>query len=54
MTCEVGCGGIYKLPFPFTDLSSRKARPALALEEPDQRGLARGDAGSDRAISGDL
>ena len=30
MTFEVTAGGIYKLPFPFTDLSASKARPALA------------------------
>ena len=29
---------IYKLPFPFTDLSSTKARPALAITEPDKFG----------------
>jgi len=29
---------IYKLPFPFTDLSGAKARPALALSEPDEYG----------------
>ena len=29
---------IYKLPFPFTDLSTTKARPALAITEPDQFG----------------
>jgi CDP-6-deoxy-D-xylo-4-hexulose-3-dehydrase len=29
---------IYKLPFPFTDLSGKKSRPALAISEPDQFG----------------
>ena len=29
---------IYKLPFPFTDLSKTKARPALAITEPDKFG----------------
>jgi len=28
-------GKIFKLPFPFTDLSVLKARPALAISEPD-------------------
>src|SRR3990172_7331801 len=28
-------GKIFKLPFPFTDLSGKKARPALAVSEPD-------------------
>ena len=31
-------GKIFKLPFPFTDLSTTKARPALAISEPDQYG----------------
>lgn len=31
-------GTIFKIPFPFTDLSGSKARPALALAEPDQYG----------------
>ena len=31
-------GTIFKIPFPFTDLSGSKARPALALSEPDQYG----------------
>lgn len=26
---------IFKIPFPFTDLSSQKSRPALAVSEPD-------------------
>ena len=38
MTFSVQAGGIYKLPFPFTDLSGRKARPALALNAPDGQG----------------
>jgi len=29
---------IYKLPFPFTDLSKTKSRPALAITEPDKFG----------------
>ncbi len=28
-------GRIFKLPFPFTDLSGKKMRPALAISEPD-------------------
>jgi CDP-6-deoxy-D-xylo-4-hexulose-3-dehydrase len=31
-------GKIFKLPFPFTDLSGKKARPALAISEPDEFG----------------
>ncbi len=31
-------GHIFKIPFPFTDLATTKARPALALSEPDQFG----------------
>ena len=38
MTFSIQAGGIYKLPFPFTDLSGRKARPALALNTPDING----------------
>lgn len=48
MTFEVHAGGIYKVPFPFTDLSTQseaplagKARPALALSEPDENGDVR-------------
>lgn len=29
---------IYKLPFPFTDPGGKKARPALAVSEPDEYG----------------
>ncbi|RLA93146.1 MAG: lipopolysaccharide biosynthesis protein RfbH, partial [Deltaproteobacteria bacterium] len=28
-------GKVFKIPFPFTDLSSKKSRPALAVSEPD-------------------
>ena len=31
-------GVIFKIPFPFTDLSDSKARPAMALSEPDKYG----------------
>lgn len=31
-------GTIFKIPFPFTDLSASKARPALAVSEPDDLG----------------
>lgn len=31
-------GAIFKIPFPFTDLSASKARPAMALSEPDAYG----------------
>lgn len=31
-------GRIFKIPFPFTDLSGQKARPALAISEPDEYG----------------
>lgn len=41
MTFKIVAGGIYKLSFPFTGLSSNKARPALALEPPDKRGDVR-------------
>ncbi len=41
MTFRIQAGGIYKLPFPFTDLSGRKARPALALNAPDANGDVR-------------
>jgi len=41
MTFSIRAGGIYKLPFPFTDLAGRKARPALALNPPDMNGDVR-------------
>ena len=41
MTFRIQAGGIYKLPFPFTDLSGKKARPALALNDPDRNGDVR-------------
>lgn len=41
MTFRIQAGGIYKLPFPFTDLSGKKARPALALSDPDRNGDVR-------------
>ena len=31
-------GKVFKLPFPFTGLSGQKARPALAVSEPDEFG----------------
>ena len=31
-------GKIFKIPFPLTDLSGSKARPALAVSEPDEYG----------------
>lgn len=41
MICNLVEGGIYKIPFPFSELSNQKARPALALDSPDQRGDVR-------------
>lgn len=41
MTSSIRAGGIYKLPFPFTDRSARQARPALALNAPDANGDVR-------------
>jgi len=29
-------GKVFKIPFPFTDLSGRKSRPALAISEQDK------------------
>lgn len=39
MTFNIQAGGV--APFPFTDLSGRKARPALALNAPDTNGDVR-------------
>ncbi|WP_295456423.1 lipopolysaccharide biosynthesis protein RfbH [uncultured Thiodictyon sp.] len=41
MIFSIRAGSIYKLPFPFTDLSGQKARPALALNPPDVNGDVR-------------
>lgn len=41
MSFEISAGGIYKLPFPFSDLTASKARPALALSDPDENGDVR-------------
>jgi CDP-6-deoxy-D-xylo-4-hexulose-3-dehydrase len=41
MTCDVQAGGVYKIPFPFNEPTSGKARPALALSDPDSRGDVR-------------
>lgn len=41
MTFDIQAGGIYKLPFPFADLSGNQARPALALNTPDANGDVR-------------
>ncbi|MCB1775853.1 MAG: lipopolysaccharide biosynthesis protein RfbH [Candidatus Competibacteraceae bacterium] len=38
MSFKIQAGGIYKLPLPFTDLASGRARPALALNAPDVHG----------------
>ena len=40
MTCEIQVGSIYKVAYPFTDLSRTKIRPALALTTADERGDA--------------
>jgi len=41
MTCDIKVGLIYRIKFPFTDLSEAKIRPALALTTADERGDAR-------------
>ena len=40
MTCEITAGSIFKIAFPFTDLTQVKARPALALTDGDAQGDA--------------
>jgi CDP-6-deoxy-D-xylo-4-hexulose-3-dehydrase len=40
MTCKLKAGSIYKIPFPFTDLTEAKVRPALALTDSDGNGDA--------------
>jgi len=40
MTCEINIGFIYKVAYPFTDLSGKKIRPTLALTVADERGDA--------------
>jgi CDP-6-deoxy-D-xylo-4-hexulose-3-dehydrase len=40
MTCKIKAGNIYKIPFPFTDLTVTKIRPALAVTDSDARGDA--------------
>jgi CDP-6-deoxy-D-xylo-4-hexulose-3-dehydrase len=41
MNCDIRPGGIYKIPFPFNDISATRARPALALSSPDIYGDVR-------------
>ncbi|MDP2751008.1 MAG: lipopolysaccharide biosynthesis protein RfbH [Rhodocyclaceae bacterium] len=41
MIYKIRAGSIYKIPFPFTDLTQVKARPALALTDGDTQGDAR-------------
>ena len=36
--CKITKGGIYTIPYPFTDLKATKVRPALALTEEDSNG----------------
>jgi CDP-4-dehydro-6-deoxyglucose reductase, E1 len=38
MSCEISKGDICVLPFPFTDLTGKKKRPALALTTEDKYG----------------
>ena len=35
MTCKITAGNIYKIPFPFIDLTESKIRPALAITDGD-------------------
>jgi CDP-6-deoxy-D-xylo-4-hexulose-3-dehydrase len=41
MISRIRPGGIYKLPFPFTESSTTRARPALAMNAPDPNGDVR-------------
>ena len=41
MTCKIIAGNIYKILFPFTDLTETKIRPALAITDSDAYGDAR-------------
>ena len=41
MIFRIRPGGIYKLPFPFTAVSPKQARPALAMNAPDPNGDVR-------------
>ena len=36
--CKIIKGGIYTIPYPFTDIKATKVRPALALKEEDSNG----------------
>jgi len=40
MICKITAGYIYKIPFPFTDLTETKIRPALAITDSDAYGDA--------------
>jgi len=40
MSCDIKVGVVYKIHYPFTDLSGKKIRPALALTTADERGDA--------------
>ena len=40
MTCKIIAGYIYKITFPFTDLTKTKIRPALAITDSDAYGDA--------------
>ncbi|MCF7971116.1 MAG: lipopolysaccharide biosynthesis protein RfbH [Methylococcaceae bacterium] len=57
MTCNIERGDICLLPFPFTDLSGQKKRPALALSSADAYGdvvfafITTNDGASEQAVS---
>jgi CDP-4-dehydro-6-deoxyglucose reductase, E1 len=40
MICKIKAGTIYKIPFPFTNLTETKIRPALAVTNSDVHGDA--------------